>query len=98
MKKETINKLNRLQNFLAIMFASIVIYMGFIWFGLPTLNYLFNIMMLIPKLEMPYLFFGYVFMFWFTLTLFSTTIKAGIWGLENLGHKEDSKERGDKDE
>lgn len=97
MKKETINKLNRLQNFLAIMFGSIVFYMGIILL-LPALNYLFKIMMLIPKLEMPYLFFGYIFMFWFTLTLFGITIKAGIWGLENLGHKEDNEGSDDKDE
>jgi len=89
MKKETINKLNMLQDFLAIMFAIIVIYMGFVWFGVPALAALVKVLLIIPLLEVPYSFFGYIFMFWLGITIFGFIVRVGIWSMNNFRSEEE---------
>lgn len=93
MKKETIKKLDMLQTFLASIFGIIVIYMGLIIFGLPTAAVLIKILLMIPELEVPYSFFGYIFMFWLGATLFTVVVKLGLWAIENLGSKDKDEDK-----
>lgn len=84
MDYKTYKWLCTLQNMFTVLAGAIIIYLGFVIALVPASRALVNILRLFFELEMPYLFFGYIFIFMLYVWLFIGIYKVAVWVIDNL--------------
>ncbi len=75
--------LNMLQNIFVGLAGAMILYIGGLVGFLPAVYSLLHILKAIPQLQMPYLFFGYIFLFWMFSLIFGVAFKCAMWFIDN---------------